>query len=542
MVRLSGGRGYLPILECVGILVFVAILLLPDFWMAGGTDYGAYFNGGRLIINGLPPYTGFWEPKNPLLLFLLGGWQGIFGSSWWSAKAALLPIYGLFSISIYVFCSVVMQRRWLAITSALVGAYLVLRLDFDPGRNGSIIVFATSLELFSLAFLFRGLFGPQRISSFLIGGDLAACAFLARQTAVAPFIVAAVTLFFLGVKNRQSPRFREVIGSFFWFLAGALPIFLVIVIFMAVTSDLSEWYNQAFVFGRVYGSTYIASAGIQVWLKSWLSIASSDTLLWVLALGGIALYPRLSAISPSPPEAEPPVKFWFTYGCLGASLLCALATINVTRNYSLQYLPYLVITSMVALFDYIRLIFLSTIRAKAGLLIILIYFLLSATIFQIVIPSIHSLQTWYCTADYYEFNPRQMTDYAVAEELKSLCQPHDTVFTYPGRPWVNLLSNRNSPDRYYIGSGLFWKGYRTPDEFEAEMARLSKSPPKFVVVWGVSFGRNPFPVFYNGEYVKQFEEFVLSRYTLYKTMALEQTWPYVYAGDRPAVYIYLLKP
>lgn len=541
MGRLSRLYKYLPLLECAGIIAFVAILVLPDFWMYGGSDYGGYFNKGRLIANGQLPYIDFWDHKNPLYYSLLGLWQLVFGSSWWSAKAALVPTYGLFALSIYVFCKVVFQRRWLPIAAALAGAYLALRLGFDPARNGSILVFAASLELFALSFLFRGLLRSQRIPYFfLIAGVLAACAFLARQTSIVTFVIAAGAPFFLIDKNRRLPRFKEITRVLAPFLAGAAAIFVAFFGFILVAADIRAWYDQAIVFNKAYVTVSAPyDDGAMNWLMDWAWILSRDRVMWIVALGGIALYPGFRAASLSQQTTAQLVRFKFAYSCLFVSLVCVVATLKPHTMYTLQYLPYLVILSIVAIVDYAQLVRRLTIRGKPGLVFVLLCLILYPLATGIALPDVSGLRSWYLSASHYHFTTSQMPDHVVAREVDSLCGQDDTIYVHPGRRWVYLLSNKQSPIIYYFSNGLLWRGYKTPEEFQAEMSRLDKSPPKVVVYWGVRPGSNPLPKLYDDGYVKQFNQFVLSKYTLHKEVPLDQTWPYLY--EEPA-YIFVLKP
>ena len=542
MGRFSSLYKYLPLLECTGIVIFVAILVLPDFWMYGGTDYGGAFNNGRLIANGQSPYTDFWSHKNPLYFYYLGIWQLIFGSSWWSAKAALVPTYGLFAISIYIFCAAVFQRRWLPLTAALAGVYLVLRPSWDTTHNGSLLIFATSLELFALAFLFRGLLVTQRIPRFfLMAGGLAACAFLTRQTAIVPFIIAAGAPFFIINKNRCLTLFKEITHILVPLLAGAAAIIIAFFALILIKSDIGEWYSQTIVFNVKFVTVAAGDGGVITWVIDQLQTLSRNQLMWIMALGGIAFYPGFRAASLSQQETAQLVRLKFAYSCLFVSLLCVIATLNTTANYTIQYLPYLLILSLVAIVNYAQLVLHTlTTRAKPVVVSIFILMLILAWGWQTGLGDALSLRSWYLTASHYHFDPNRMPDQIVAREIDSLCDQDDTIYVHVGRPWVYLLSNKESPNIYYFSSGLFWKGYKTPEEFQTEMSRLDKAPPKVVIYWGVRLGPNPHPRFFEDEYIKQFNQFVLSKYSLHKVVPLDQTWPY--SGYEGPVYIFVLNP
>ncbi len=130
-------KGYLLALLLIGVLT--TLLVLPDFWMPSGTDYGVYFNAGRLILKGLAPYKGFWDHKTPGIYLYLALWQYVFGSGWFSAKAALIPIYLLWGHSIFTLSEALFKRLSFSLIAALMGIYLSLRLGFDPARNGAIL-------------------------------------------------------------------------------------------------------------------------------------------------------------------------------------------------------------------------------------------------------------------------------------------------------------------------------------------------------------------------------------------------------------------
>jgi len=533
---------YLPLLECTGLIVFVAILLLPDFWMYGGTDHAGHLMYGKLIASGQLPYIDFWVHKNPLYEFSLGLWQLVFGSSWWSAKAALIATYGLFATSIYVFCTVVIRQRWLPIVAAAAGTYLALRLGFDPARNGSIMIFAISLELFALTSLFHGLSGSHRMPYFLIAGVLASCAFLTRQSSVTPFIIAVGAPFFLAYQDRDLTLIKRITRILVPFFAGAAAILLAFVVFLLVASDIGAWYDQAIVFNRAYVAGEIRALGVVQWATNWAQAIHRDLAMWILTVGGVALYLPFRRISIQSQNATQVIRFRFTYSCLIVSLMIVVAGM-LTRStyYYLPYLPYLVVLSTAALFDFIQLVRKRINRATFGVIFVIlgvIFYMLVG----MIITDTGCLKSWYVTASHYNFDPSQMPDQVVAREVDLLCSGDDTIYVHWNRRWVHLLSDKESANLYYNSSGLFYRDYKTPEEFQAEMLRMEESPPKVIVYWGRhpwAEGSNINKERWNDEYVKQFDEFVLSNYILHKQIPLEYTWPYYY--NEPA-YIFVLKP
>ncbi len=274
------------------ILVLSAVLLIPDLWMYPGTDYGVYFNGGRLILQGKIPYRDFWDHKTPLIYLYTAVWQLIFGSGWWSAKTSLIPIYGLYGISIYIFDVVLFpeQKRG-ALTSALTGVYLALRLGFDPARNGAILALATSLEVWSLASIYALFRHGSKSGSkaccywikLVIVGALSACAFLVRQTSIVPLLVYIVTRKMS--KEKTYTRFRDVL----LFVIGYVVIIGSAILILVGNGVRGEWIlRQVVAFNRIYVAHYVRHCDSHAFVH-WMMIFLGNAFWWWLVLVGALL-------------------------------------------------------------------------------------------------------------------------------------------------------------------------------------------------------------------------------------------------------------
>ena len=68
------------------LLVCVGILFIPDFGTYLGTDFGVYFNSGKLLTQGMVPYKDFFDHKTPLIYFYFAAWIKLFGTGWFSIK------------------------------------------------------------------------------------------------------------------------------------------------------------------------------------------------------------------------------------------------------------------------------------------------------------------------------------------------------------------------------------------------------------------------------------------------------------------------
>ncbi|UCG55376.1 MAG: hypothetical protein JSV32_03990, partial [Dehalococcoidia bacterium] len=314
------------------------------------------------------------------------------------------------------------------------------------------------------------------------------------------------------------------------------------IIYVLIATNIGAWYDQAIVFNRVYVAGEIRDVGMVNWAVNWARAIYRDLAMWILAMAGVALYLPFRRISIQSQNAMQVIRFRFTYSCLFVSLLIVVAGM-LTRStyYYLPYLPYLVVLSTAALFDFIQLVHKRINRATFGVIFVIlgvIFYMLIGTI----ITDAGCLKNWYITASHYNFDTTQMPDQVIAREVDYLCSEDDTIYVHWNRRWVYLLSDKESVNQHYHSGSLFYKDYKMPEEFQTEMSRLEESSPKVVVYWGChpwADGSNINKERWNDEYIKQFDEFVLSNYILHKQIPLEYTWPYYY--NEPA-YIFVLKP
>jgi hypothetical protein len=454
-------RYLLPLL-LIGVLTI--ILILPDFWMPSGTDYGVYFNAGRLILKGQTPYKDFWDHKTPGIYLYLAVWQYLFGSGWFSAKTALIPIYFLWGLSIFALSERLFRRQPLSLITALTGVYLSLRLGFDPARNGVILALSTALELLALSLVLPA-FVQDRPSSFwpnLFGGILAGLAFAVRQTSVTVVIVTAALILWRLSRRRSWSSLLRVGAPF------ALGVLMVLgtLASAAVVSrvGVEDVYQALVAFNVVYARYNYTPQTI----PGWAEILGGNLFWWVTAFAGIAIARKGRAAG----------EFAVLYVCLVVATCLALSTVRAESYYRLQYLPYLLVLSTVSLrFLWAGKLWQRWHLAMWALFIVLFVFQIP----KLFVADASFLQQWFDDARLYRFNPYNLPDFTLASKITSLCYEDDTIFVDGLRAWLYVFADKQSPTKYFYPAPMFFKGYQTDQSFEQVMSDLFSHPPAGIV-------------------------------------------------------------
>jgi len=268
----------------IAVIGLVAtILTIPDFLMHSGTDFGVYFNNGRLIAQGYIPYRDFWDHKTPGIYLYFAFWHLVLGSSWWAAKASLIPIYTLWGCSIYVFCQVVLGHFVVfSLVVSLTGVYLALRLGFDAARNGVILVLSTSVELLALTFVFSLMTSASSVNLYkqvllgILAGGTSVIAVIIRQTSITPFVV----LGFWSLTEIARNEYCIVYGLYGFVLVFFVSVFVVIMLMIVVDLKTLTAYKQIVRFNFIYAAHNFSPSSI----KKWSLVLFDDIALWGVVL------------------------------------------------------------------------------------------------------------------------------------------------------------------------------------------------------------------------------------------------------------------
>lgn len=519
-------------ISIVVIIIAAALMIFPDFFMYSGTDYGVYFNNGRLISEGKLPYRDFWDHKTPGMYWYLAAWQFFFGTGWYSAKVALIPVYSLLGISIFFFSKVTIKRNSIAIFSSLVCIYFTLRLGFDPARNGAILGLSTSFELLALSLIFlvsaqtTEQHTPRKtILCTLAAGVLSSTAFLIRQTSIVPFLVLSL-LFVIAYIGKKRQKIGFILISF---ATGALlPLLTMILWAIAGGLKITDIYEATVLFNRVYASKY-ASLGS---LVGWMRIFRHDILWWIPALSGLLYLIRKEGNDKITFEEKAGLSF--TYLCLGVAVMLAITGMKAQEYYKIQYLPYLFILAGVVV------LFLTERYPKKPSTVLVITTFIAGlfainSLFLIAQSDFSALRRWYGTASAYDFEPSNFPDQAIAQQVLSRTDDQ-TIYVYGNRAWIYLLTGTTSPNKYYYSSGMFLNGYLSESEFNNLIEELQTTPPSIIVYWASHPDASS--NLYNCSYIERFEDFVSENYILDGEFSFDAAWPYQLSQP---VMIYVLQ-
>jgi hypothetical protein len=431
------------------VVAFTAVAFIPDFFLPGGSDWGAYFLGGYLIDHGQTPYTDFFVGKTPGIYGYASLWQLVFGSSWYSAKAALLPLYVAFGVSTYVFSATLFRARWWSAVAGCVAVFLALTLEYDASRNASTVVLAAALGLLSLALVYSR-------DNAAAAGVLAALAFLTRQGVIWPFLGAAWYL-------RRPVRPRAVAR----FAAGAAaPLVLCVAVALVLGIDLQEAYRQIVTIPRYYngGRSYQPLGTLPSSLRTELLPPSLQSPLWLLALAGLVLV----TVRRSWDDA-----WTFAFTSLVVAAAVVFLSTGPTGNgnyYWLPYAPWLVVVAVESLRRLVgSLVELPRAQAAAGALAVV------AVLVVLIGPHVKTE-----AIDLHRLvHGGEASDVAAARIVRSHLRPGDTMFADGTRDWLYFLAGAKPPTLYY-DTLLFGKP-TTRAEFDDAMRDFARRRPRVIV-------------------------------------------------------------
>lgn len=275
----GGGRSAWLVVLAAGLVLSFAIRIhRADFPFE--RDEGEYAYAGKLILEGVPPYTEIHNMKLPgtyyayaLLMALFGRTDfGVhLGLAFWTAASALL----VFAIG----------ARLLGRLAGALAATTFAMLAVSPGVLGLAGHATHFLLLPALAgtwLLLRP--GPVRLRAAFLAGLLFGAAFLMKQHAAAFVAWGAVCL---GLRERGQGR-RRLASAEGSLLAGAAVPYGALCLYMAAIGAFDGFWFWTVTYARQYVAQVPVSAAAGLLLSSSRSAIGWNFLVWIAAAAGAA--------------------------------------------------------------------------------------------------------------------------------------------------------------------------------------------------------------------------------------------------------------
>ncbi|HPI08464.1 MAG TPA: glycosyltransferase family 39 protein, partial [Saprospiraceae bacterium] len=447
----------------VGLLVLFTVLIRWQFLdIPLERDESVYYYAGKAALDGGRPYFDFYEMKPPGLFYSYAFLIALFGYSGTGAHLALLFV----SLSNAAFTYLI-ARHFGGKRLAQVAATAFVFFSLNPGASGLYLVAEHLALLWGLPGVWLALQYPERTNKYLLlgSGALLSMAVLVKQTA--GVFGLAVVVYWL-IRWLQNGREQSLKPLLWWVMGGIFPIFCAFLVVWAAGTmqDAHFWLYE-------YPQLYSTSANddkIGLYFKtSWKLVSMGYEGYFVFAgLGLLALWwSRLSLAS------KAFITVW--------ALLSALTIVPGMRFYGHYYLlafPAACIAGAM-LFDTIG----KRITQKDTMPVLLLALGLLWSAHHILInnnlyirPPLRMISRVYSPGN--PFIEHQI----LAEELKKVLQPNDTIAVFGSDPQYFIYLDKPSPIRHVYMPFVAKGQYPEALEWQQEtIRRLKETRPQYVI-------------------------------------------------------------
>jgi 4-amino-4-deoxy-L-arabinose transferase-like glycosyltransferase len=297
-------------------IALLAVLARIPFNNNAGVDEAFYLVVGRQWLNGVPPYSGAFDVKPPLLFLLVAGAEALFGASLAACKALASGAAALTACGLYLY-----GRRFLGELAGSAAAILYISSTLTVGGtffSAELLMapFTTFGVLIGLAALFGRGSGP--FPGLLASGLLLGAAACIKQTAI--FDAAPLALW-LALYSRREERLRALT----LFTAGICAVPAAFALYYLAIGHLADMVNAVCL-----AALARAGVGYVPWSKAFM----------LLLTGMLALIPLIAMAGGFWAERRP-LRTHPTYPSmqfLMAWAACALAGVFVTKAMFVIYI------------------------------------------------------------------------------------------------------------------------------------------------------------------------------------------------------------
>jgi hypothetical protein len=312
------------VMGCVILLVCVVRLRLLDIPLE--RDEGGYAYMGRMLLNGILPYSEVYDLKPPGTFFVYALILSIFGQTHTGIHLALLFVNIATSILLFL-----ISRRLFNDTAGIVTGSSFLLMTLSPAVHG----FWANTEHFILLSAMGGILlmlsAIERDDKkrLFLSGLLLGVSFLIKQHGIF-FILFGLIYICRAYLKKRPLHLRDFFLKTGVFIIGIITPYTLTVMLFLIAGNLSKFWFWTFEYASQYASTLTVSQGMKYFKTGATRIIRPNILILLMAVTGLIGIIRDKSIRSNQ---------FFVYGFLFVSFLSILPGLHFLAHYFILLIP-----------------------------------------------------------------------------------------------------------------------------------------------------------------------------------------------------------
>ena len=490
-------------------------------------DEGEFAYIGKLILEGIPPYSEAANMKLPGTYYMYAIIMTLFGQSTIGIHLGLLLV-NLISIVLVHRLAEKLYNPFVAIFTAATFSFLSL--------NSSVLGFAAHATHFVALFAMIGtillhsaLSGPKLIKLFM-SGLMFGLAFIMKQPGVFFILFALLIINWDVIMRRSYDSALHFKRSALVLIGWVLPL-LVVIIYTYVASDFDRFWFWIFQYSFKYGASVAYSEALSNFSRSIVYVMGGFFLIWLSALYGlIVLVWRGSTLN--------------NRAFVGLFAVCSFMTVlpglHFRPHYYVALLPAASILVGIAVEHFKNESEPRFILPRMGLLLTILLFFGAITVgLGIEKGYFFTSDTKILSRKIYQIAPFPESK-EIAKEIAARTNPDDKIFVFGNEPQIYFHANRRSATSFMYVYPLM-ESHEYSIRMQKEMiAEVEEVKPEIIVITQtISWNIKP----YSDTYIFQWlHEYTQSNYNLIGVIDIVSEDSTIYKWDQDAInYVPLAK-
>jgi hypothetical protein len=462
-----------PFTIALGVtIITVSILRLRLVGVPLERDEGEYAYIGKLILDGVAPYTSAYSMKLPGTYFMYALLMTLFGKTIAGIHVGLLIMNA--ATMLFFFLGF---RKLFNSSVAFFAASVYGLMALSPAFLG-FAAHATHFVSFfvSLGVFFLSMFNDKRnlLHAFLVGIMMGLC-FLMKQQAVFFILFGGIVIILIGFLDKPVKFLRIFLQASLYTLGVILPYLLTLLI-LKMSGAFDKFWFWTVEYASKYASGISLKNGINEFIITFKPMWREFAFFWLLFLAGIVLtfFSKLSA-------KQKMLSLLFAF----FAFLTICPGFYFRKHYFISFLPAVGLLGGISLF-YLSSIIQQFLKIRSFTVLPFLVFFFAAFF------ALSKNKNYYFKAEpdeivamVYGYNPF-VESIEIAEYIRNNTDEKDKIAVLGSEPQIFFYADRLSATGYIYTYGLMEIHEYTQKMQEEMVAEIEKNDPKYLVFCGIS--------------------------------------------------------